>query len=161
MSVVRSEDQAEGLFVHGHTEKGRGKFRSKSRFRKNIESYCCHKFGHYKKDCFKLKEKENVRRKSQVEKYSVVSVAEEASTSHKVLLVTVLDAPSRYEWVLDSCCSYHICPHRDWFVTYQPIDGSNVLMGNTMPCKTIGIESIKIKMHDSIVSVTVPVKNFY
>ena len=34
---------------------------------------------------------------------------------------------------------------------YQPIDDGNVLMGNNMPCKTIGIGSIKIRMHDSIV----------
>ena len=43
--------------------------------------------------------------------------------------------------------SYHICSPRDWFVTYQPIGGGNVLMGNNMPCKTIGIGSIKIRMH--------------
>jgi len=40
---------------------------------------------------------------------------------------------------------------RDWFVTYQPIDGGNVLIGNNMSCKTIGIRSIKIRMHDGIV----------
>jgi len=157
VSVVGSEDQAEGLFIRGRTEKGREKSReksrSKSRLRKNDECHYCHKFGHYKKDCFKLKEKEkeNVRRKSQDEKSSVVSVAEKASTSHEVLSVTVFDARSRDEWVLDSGCSYHICPQRDWFVTYQPIDGGTVLMGNNMPCKTIGIGSIKIRMHDSIV----------
>jgi len=36
-------------------------------------------------------------------------------------------------------------------VTYQPIDGGNVLMENSIPCKTIGIGSIKIRMHDDIV----------
>ena len=71
MSVVGSEDKAESLFVRGHTEKGREKSRekcrSKSRLKKNIECHYCHKFGHYKKDYFKLKEKEkeDVRRKSQ------------------------------------------------------------------------------------------------
>ena len=109
----------------------------------------CHKFEHYKKNCFKLKEKEDVRRKSQYEKSSIVSVAEEASTSHEVLSV----AHSRDEWVLYSGCSYHICPHRDKFVTYQPIDGSNVLMRNNMSYKTIDIGSIKIRMHDSIVRI--------
>jgi len=113
VSVVGSKDQAEGLFVCSYTKKGReksrGKSRSKSRLRKNVECHYCHKFGHYKRDCFKLKEKENIRRKSQDEKSSVVSVAEEASTSHEVLSVTVFDARSRDEWVLDSGCSYHIC----------------------------------------------------
>jgi len=58
VSDVGSEDQAEGLFVRGLTKKGREKIRSKSRLRKNIECHYCHKFGHYKKDYFKLKEKE-------------------------------------------------------------------------------------------------------
>ena len=99
----------------------------------------------------KEKKKEDVRRKSQDEKFSVVSVAEKASTSHEVLSVTVFDTRSRDEWILDSDCSYQICPHRGWFVTYQPIDGDNVLMGNNKPCKTIGIGSIKIRMHESII----------
>ena len=36
-------------------------------------------------------------------------------------------------------------------MTYQLIDGGNVLMGNNIPCKTIGIDSIKIRMHDGII----------
>ena len=52
--------------------------------------------------------------------------------------------------MLDSDCSYHIYPHRDWFVTYQPIDGGTVLMRNNMLYKAIGIGSI-IRMHDGIV----------
>ena len=112
VSVVGSEDQTESLFVCDHTEKCRENSqensRFKSRLRKIVECYYCHKVGHYK-DYFKLKEKEkDVRRKSQDEKSSVVSVAEESSTSHEVLSVTVLDARSQDEWVLDSGCSYHI-----------------------------------------------------
>jgi len=33
------------------------------------------------------------------------------------------------------------------------IDGENILMGNSMPCKTIGIDTIKIRMHDGIVRI--------
>ena len=36
-------------------------------------------------------------------------------------------------------------------MTYQPIDDGNVFMKNNMSCKTIGIGSIKIRMHDDIV----------
>ena len=44
-----------------------------------------------------------------------------------------------------------MCLHRNWFITYQSIDGGNVLLGNNMPCKTVGIRSIKIRTHDGIV----------
>jgi len=40
------------------------------------------------------KEKEDIRRKSQNEKSSIVSVTEEVSTSHEVLLVTIFDVRS-------------------------------------------------------------------
>ena len=23
------------------------------------------------------------------------------------------------DWILDSGCTYHICPHKDWFSTYD------------------------------------------
>ena len=36
-------------------------------------------------------------------------------------------------------------------MTYQLIDDGNVLMKNNMPCKIIGIGSIKIRIHNGIV----------
>ena len=55
------------------------------------------------------------------------------------------------DWVLDSSCTYHICPHRDWFVTYKPVDIGVVLMGNDAECKVAGIRTVQIKTHDGIV----------
>ena len=55
------------------------------------------------------------------------------------------------EWILDSGCSYHMCPNRNWFITYREINGGNVLMGNNVACKTVGIGIVKIKMYDGIV----------
>jgi len=97
------------------------------------------------------KKEKDVGRKSQNEKYSIASVVEEASILHRVLSVTIFDARSWDEWVLESGCSYHICPDMDWFVTYQPVDGNNILIRNNMPCKIIAIGSIKIRMHNNTV----------
>src|SRR3954468_13356783 len=41
-----------------------------------------------------------------------------------------------------------MCPGRDRFRTYQPCDGSIVLMGNDAACKVIGIENIRMRMFD-------------
>ena len=54
-------------------------------------------------------------------------------------------------WILDSDCSYHMCPNRDWFGTYEPCNGGNVLMGNDEPYKAIGMSTIKIKIPDEAV----------
>ncbi|KAL5563946.1 hypothetical protein UlMin_033693 [Ulmus minor] len=54
-------------------------------------------------------------------------------------------------WILDSGCTYHMCPHKEWFCTYQPCDVGTFLMGNDAICKVIGIGTVKIKMHDGLV----------
>ena len=58
---------------------------------------------------------------------------------------------SKDGWILDSRCSYLMCPRKNWFSTYESIDGGVVLMGNNHPCKTIGIGTIRIKMHDGVI----------
>jgi len=46
------------------------------------------------------------------------------------------------DWVLDSSCTYHMCLHRDWFVTYEPVDTGNVLIGNDTECKVARIGTV-------------------
>ncbi|GAV72192.1 hypothetical protein CFOL_v3_15681, partial [Cephalotus follicularis] len=43
-------------------------------------------------------------------------------------LLIVVDDKNIYtdEWVLDSGYSYHMCPHKDWFTTYEPVSVRHV-----------------------------------
>ncbi|KAG8503762.1 hypothetical protein CXB51_001771 [Gossypium anomalum] len=52
------------------------------------------------------------------------------------------------EWILDSGCSFHICPNREWFSTYSSVEVGVVHMGNHSSSKVISIGTVKIKMHD-------------
>ncbi|KAG8501094.1 hypothetical protein CXB51_003171 [Gossypium anomalum] len=52
------------------------------------------------------------------------------------------------EWILDSECSFHMCPNREWFSTHSSIEGGVVRMGNDSSSKVIGIGTIKIRIHD-------------
>ena len=52
------------------------------------------------------------------------------------------------ECIWDSGCTYHMCPIREWFFEFQEVDGGVVYMGNGHPCKTTGIDSIKLHKHD-------------
>jgi len=45
-------------------------------------------------------------------------------------------------WLLDSGCTYHMRPKREWFSTYKPYDGGSVLMKNDAVCKTVSIGNI-------------------
>ncbi|KAG8483273.1 hypothetical protein CXB51_022363 [Gossypium anomalum] len=55
------------------------------------------------------------------------------------------------EWILDSGCSFHMCPNREWFSTYSSVEGGVVRMGNDSSSKVIGIGTVKIKMHDGTI----------
>ncbi|KAG8502380.1 hypothetical protein CXB51_000443 [Gossypium anomalum] len=55
------------------------------------------------------------------------------------------------EWILDSGCSFHMCPNREWFSTYSSIESGVVRMGNDSSSKVIGIGTVKIKMHDGTI----------
>ena len=51
-------------------------------------------------------------------------------------------------WLLDSGCTYHMCPRREWFDTYKTVDGGSVRMGNDSVCQIIGIGNVRMMMHD-------------
>jgi len=42
-------------------------------------------------------------------------------------------------------------PKRDWFTTYESVNGGSILMGNDVVYKIVGIGTIRMKMHDGIV----------
>ena len=54
-------------------------------------------------------------------------------------------------WILDSTCSYHMTPNKDWFNTYMLVNSGSILMGNDASCKVARIENIIIKMFDDVV----------
>ncbi|KAG8483965.1 hypothetical protein CXB51_023199 [Gossypium anomalum] len=55
------------------------------------------------------------------------------------------------EWILDSGCSFHMCPNREWFSTYSSVEGGVVRMGSDSSSKVIGIGTVKINMHDGTI----------
>ena len=52
-----------------------------------------------------------------------------------------------------------MCPRKDWFTTYEPINSGSVLMGKDMACKIVGISTIKIRMHNDIVRTLTDVRH--
>ena len=52
------------------------------------------------------------------------------------------------KWILDICCTDHMCLNREWFFNYEEQDDEVVFMGNDSLYKTIGIRSIRLKNQD-------------
>ncbi|GKC14004.1 retrovirus-related pol polyprotein from transposon TNT 1-94 [Tanacetum coccineum] len=61
--------------------------------------------------------------------------------------------------IMDSACSFHMSPNRDWFVTYEEFEGGHVFIGNDSPCKVVGIGTIRIKKHDRVVRTLIDVRH--
>ncbi|KAH9801673.1 hypothetical protein KPL71_001112 [Citrus sinensis] len=142
-ATKKESKEAEGLMARGRSEKkenNRGKQkRSKSR-PKNKKCLTCHKEGHFKKDCPDRKNKS----RDMKEKTGDATVASESIESNgydsaEVLIVT--NDQTRSKWVLDSDCSFHMCPNKNLFINYESYDGGVVVMENDAMCK---VETLSI-----------------
>ena len=132
-------------------DSSRSKSRSKSRHR-NLECRYYHKMGHIKVDCFKLKNK--LKQKGKLVEKTTESAEASVATDENVgniFFATDNRTRSKNEWILDSGCSYHMCPNRDLFSTYESCNDEIVLIGNNVVYDVVGRGTIRIKMHDGIV----------
>ncbi|KAM2623430.1 hypothetical protein TB2_027936 [Malus domestica] len=143
--------QTEAFVARGRTEERksgkRGKSRSKSRGKFPAKDECafCRQKGHWKKDCPKLKNKEKEKAGSEA------NIAKSGDDDFEFALASSYADGHSNEWILDSGCTYHMCPIREWFSNFEELDGGVVLMGNNNACKTQGIGKIYLKMHDGTV----------
>jgi len=82
----------------------------------------------YKK-MLKRKSDKNSDEASTSEKSDQARVVEEADEDSCDVL-TAESGKNKYSdaWLLDSGCTYHMCPKREWFNTYKPYDGGSVLI---------------------------------
>ncbi|KAG8493142.1 hypothetical protein CXB51_010505 [Gossypium anomalum] len=92
----------------------------------------CKKLGHVKAGCYKLRNK--ITAESNEEDVASANLADE--NSDDFLLVSTSDnSKLMSEWILDSGCSFHMCPNREWFSIYSSIEGGVVRMRNDSSSK--------------------------
>ncbi|KAK2971427.1 hypothetical protein RJ640_025377 [Escallonia rubra] len=171
-----SSIQGEGLVVrsenkngHGRSKSrsknknsGHGKDRSKSREKQDkssIECWYCKEIDHIVRKCPEMKDKKNG--KKHVNNANVAEEDDKSSDGDLYLVslveqqegnfLSVRDNSFSTEWFLNSACSFHMCPHKEWFDCRTPCNGDTVVMCNGDVCKVMGICTIRIKMFDGIV----------
>lgn len=76
-------------------------------------------------------------------------VEEERYESTGVCIVT--ENKDKSKWILDSGCTFHICPVKGYFTEFHDFDGGRVMMGNNAVCKIIGIGNIRLKLYDATI----------
>uniref|UniRef100_A0A2N9GPN1 CCHC-type domain-containing protein n=1 Tax=Fagus sylvatica TaxID=28930 RepID=A0A2N9GPN1_FAGSY len=146
-----AESSGEGLVVKGYQDRGRKKDkddksargRSKSK-NKTIKCFKCQKKGHMKRECPEWN-------KGKEESSTSVNVVADSESDGDMLSVSSSTDGLNNSWLLDSACSFHVTPHRNWFDTYRSINCGSVRMGNDATCTIIGMGTIKIKMSDGVV----------
>ncbi|KAG6399844.1 hypothetical protein SASPL_141329 [Salvia splendens] len=77
-------------------------------------------------------------------------VCDETNSEESLALVADEQPHCNDVWILDSGASYHLCPHMEYFTTYEQMDGDNITMANSVVCKVLVIGSIKIRTHDVV-----------
>jgi hypothetical protein len=146
-----AESSGEGLVVKGYQDRGRKKDkddksargRSKSKS-KTVKCFKCQKKGHMKRECPEWN-------KGKEESSTSVNVVADSESDGDMLSVSSSTDGLNNSWLLDSACSFHVTPHRNWFDTYRSINCGSVRMGNDAACTIIGMRTIKIKMSDGVV----------
>ncbi|KAG8502420.1 hypothetical protein CXB51_000378 [Gossypium anomalum] len=165
--VVKLDSQGESLIARGRQDQnadndrgrtqernpcGKSKGRSKSSNRGKTCNFCKKK-GHIKSDCYKLQnkiKKEAANQKGKQTKNSGEADIVEDYSDGKFLVASVNDSQVSKEWILNSGCTFHMSPNRDWFTTYETVSEGVVLMGNNASCKIAGVGTIKVKMFDGV-----------
>ncbi|KAL8161669.1 hypothetical protein V2J09_013158 [Rumex salicifolius] len=156
-----SESNAEGLYVRGRNgdkpSKHRSKFKpkpdNKYKGSNNNGKSCkyCKKAGHDVSECFKLKnKKENQKQGQSSDQGGQSTHSVNSCTDGDLLLVDHDSQDTKTEWILDSGCTFHMSPHKNWFQSYEPVHGSHVLLGDNTPCPVLGKGSIRIKTQDGV-----------
>ncbi|KAG6437869.1 hypothetical protein SASPL_102799 [Salvia splendens] len=108
----------------------------------------CKEPGHYKYDCPKKKKKEG--KKGDANGSAIVAEADDSNSEVSPALVADDQPHNNDVWIFDSGVSYHLCPHMEYFTTYEQIDGGNITMANNFVCKVVGIGSIRIRTYNGV-----------
>lgn len=129
--------------------KSKGKGRSKSRGKGNQPTcWTCGSEGHFKRNCPKRsngKGKEADKENGESSAVTGIEFIESLTVSE----VNVAEAFDYKEiWIMDTGCSFHMTPRKDWFIELEEKDAGSVRMANESTSSVKGIGTVRIKTTD-------------
>ncbi|WZZ13990.1 hypothetical protein YC2023_107079 [Brassica napus] len=151
-----SKSSSEALYVQqrGRSDRrgkssDRGKSQNRSQSRDKKTCWICGKDGHYKKQCFVWKERN--KKSNSSEKGETSNVMEQVIDAAGLNVEEESNAVNdgqEDEWIMDTGCSFHMTPRRDWFVEFDDSKTGRVKMANQTYSEIKGIGSIRIQNED-------------
>lgn len=150
-AVLKKENNGDGLYVHGKSSKkksknqeGQNKMQGKQETRFKRKCFICSKTDHLKKDCPIMK--------MYNQKHGRADVVSDCDGSEDYEVLVVSNGSYKDSWVVDSGCSFHICPDRSQFHEYQRLEDGTVRLGDDRACPIVGLGTIKLKLEGGVVS---------
>ncbi|KAE8787904.1 retrotransposon ty1-copia subclass [Hordeum vulgare] len=74
----------------------------------------------------------------------------DSDISSDALVVSERRSIKSEAWMLDSACSFHATPNKEWFSSYKSGDFGLAYMGDDTGYSVAGVGDIKIKMFDGV-----------
>ena len=135
--VMEKRGRSKSRTPHNH-DKSRGASSS----RKNIECHYCHKKGHIKRECRKLKRDQKKEKGDEKKQEDTTAI-----TSDGDIIIVCDDGCVNFmchesSWVIDSGASFHVTSRADFFTSYTQGDFGFVQMGNEGLSKIMGVGNI-------------------
>ncbi|KAH9681147.1 hypothetical protein KPL71_026853 [Citrus sinensis] len=151
-SDFKDQTTGDGLVVKAKSEKkvykdkkNKNQKEKDDKKKKKRKCYFCQREGHYIKDCFEKKKLEKLQKETNGK--AAVAFEDEEDAEGADVLIAAERQPTA-EWILDSGCSFHMCPNKEFFKTFESINGGKVLLGNNLACKVTRMGTINIQMFD-------------
>jgi len=81
------------------------------------------------------------------------------SSVFSISVTTIIDYSRDFEGILNTGATYHVCPNRNWFSSFERLDGCSVIIGDNRLYNMEGIDTIQIKMFDGMIRELKKVRN--
>uniref|UniRef100_A0A453RW19 CCHC-type domain-containing protein n=1 Tax=Aegilops tauschii subsp. strangulata TaxID=200361 RepID=A0A453RW19_AEGTS len=128
-----------GLAVKGYQLR-KGEEAEKKK-KKKVQCYRCKDWGHIKRECPELKGGASA---------NAATRGDDSDSSSDVLVVSNRRSTKAEAWMLDSACSFHATPNREWFSSYKSGEFGLAYVGDDTGYRVAGVGDIKIKMFDGV-----------
>jgi hypothetical protein len=138
-NATEESTQGLGLAVKGYQlRKGQEAEKKK---KKKVQCYRCKEWGHMKRECPELKDGASA---------NLATHGGDSDSSSDALVVSDRRSTKTEAWMLDSACSFHATPNREWFSSYKSGEFGLAYVGDDTGYRVAGVGDIKIKMFDGV-----------